>query len=50
MVALLLRAGADPTARDGGGSSPLAFALAQSAHARVAHALLEAGAAFEELG
>lgn len=49
VVAALLAAGARLDAADAEGSSPLRFALAQSNHARVAHALLQAGAAFEEL-
>ena len=48
VVDLLLAAGARPDAKDADGSTPLRFALAQSAHARVAHALLRAGTPFEE--
>ena len=47
-VQVLLAAGARPDAKDADGSTPLRFALAQSAHARVAHALLRAGTPFEE--
>jgi ankyrin repeat protein len=49
IVKRLLAAGADHSVLDGTGNSPLRFALMQSAHAKVACALLAAGAAFEEI-
>ena len=40
----LTQAGADPTAEDADGASPLQYALSQSGHARAADALLRSSA------
>lgn len=47
VVKALIAAGADVTVEDEGGNTPLRYVLAASEPAKIAHALLQAGAAFE---
>jgi ankyrin repeat protein len=47
IVKALLAAGADVTVEDEGGNTPLRYVLAASEPAKIAHTLLQAGAAFE---
>ena len=47
VVKALIAAGADVTVEDEGGNTPLRYVLAASETAKIAHALLQAGAAFE---